>query len=531
MKERTRAHFAVLERGTPDQSVLVADLYREQRRRLGFLCASFVSVFAIAYMFPRLTGIYPGGNNRWIADLSLSVTLGFVVILWVLAASRVVATSAVMTAAVWLEPVIALGISIAEGARFVLRSHELGSPYVFEGVSWACVLVLVYPFFVPSRWKRALVISLLSALTFPATVIAMLMMVGVGRQELITIVPHLVVMPLGAAAGGVAISISHRSLVQKLVEARRVGSYQLIEKLGQGGMGEVWLAKHHQLARPAAIKLISAAVGGESYAGSAESLERFEREAQTTALLTSPHTVTVYDFGISQANAFYCVMEALDGVTLKEVVIHEGPQPPARVVHWLQQICLSLAEAHRAGYVHRDIKPANIMATHYGAVFDFIKVLDFGLVREVRGKNKDGPRGFEGTPQYAAPEAVTARDPIATSQDIYSLGCVAYWLLTGAPPFEGESVLKVAFKHVSEVPQLPSDRVGTPIPASLEALVMRCLSKEPDSRPSADELFTRLGECGLEWSPAEAREAWSRSVDIAEQAEGDPFVDDTQTAA
>jgi len=267
-------------------------------------------------------------------------------------------------------------------------------------------------------------------------------------------------------------------------QVRTLGSYQLQHRIGSGGMGEVWVATHNMLARPAAVKLIRTSAEAGS---SPESLERFGKEAQATAALTCPNTVKIYDFGKSEDGSFYYVMELLDGVDLQTLVEEQGPQPAGRVMHILEQVCRSLSEAHDSGLVHRDIKPANLMLCRYGGQFDFVKVLDFGLVKQ------HGPSAqvdvdltnagvAVGTPAFMAPEMAQGLD-VDGQADLYALGCVAYWLLSGTRVFDAPTPVAMLVKHASEEPVPPSQRTELQIPAVLEELVMACLAKSPGDRP------------------------------------------------
>jgi serine/threonine-protein kinase len=302
-----------------------------------------------------------------------------------------------------------------------------------------------------------------------------------------------------------------------VARARELGSYQLVEMLGKGGMGEVWLAKHKMLARPAAIKLISTrTLAGDS--ASAESMiKRFEREAQATAMLQSAHTVGVYDFGVTDEGAFYYVMELMDGQDLDELVKQFGPVPAERAVHILQQACHSLAEAHQSGMVHRDIKPANIFLCKKGLDYDYVKVLDFGLVKTVFSQEESSPGltidgNITGTPAFIAPEIALGKKDIDGRSDLYALGCVAYWILTGKMVFEADTPMGVVMEHVKTEPVRLSARTEVDVPKALEDLIHACLAKEPGDRPqTASDLAERLATIELEspWIRQRAERWWS----------------------
>jgi serine/threonine-protein kinase len=270
------------------------------------------------------------------------------------------------------------------------------------------------------------------------------------------------------------------------------------------------------LIRPAAIKLIHPHLSGDPE----QLLRRFEREARATAALKSPHTVQLYDFGATEDGRLYYVMELLEGLDLDTLVKQDGPLPAERVVHLLRQVCSSLQDAHVNGLVHRDIKPANVIVSRAGTTFDFAKVLDFGLVKlDAAQKDGDGAATIttesstSGTPAFMAPEVVLGDAVTDHRVDLYALGCVAYWLLTGKLLFEGASAVEVMFHHVHTAPVGPSKRSGLEIAGPLEALVMECLEKDPTRRPaSAEAVSARLNGIRLEqpWSVERAEHWWAR---------------------
>jgi serine/threonine-protein kinase len=298
-----------------------------------------------------------------------------------------------------------------------------------------------------------------------------------------------------------------------LEEGIPLGSYRLVERLGGGGMGEVWLARHQLLARPAAVKLIRQDVlgGGEN---NEALLKRFQREAQATANLHSPHTVELYDFGVTETGSFYYVMERLNGMDLENMVSQFGPLPPGRTVWFLRQACRSLTEAHEDGLVHRDIKPANLYACKLGPEYDFLKVLDFGMVTAPAGDQQTRltrAGTAQGTPADMAPEIALGEAEVDGRADIYALGCVAFWMLTGRLLFEADSAMKMLLHHVQTRPVAPSTLCEYDIPKALDRIVLNCLEKKPSDRPSsADELWQRLGEIEFAdpWSSERARHWW-----------------------
>ena len=281
-----------------------------------------------------------------------------------------------------------------------------------------------------------------------------------------------------------------------------LGQYTLGEKIGEGGMGVVYKANHALLRRPAAIKLLAPECAGE------QNLKRFEREVQLTSLLTHPNTISIYDFGRTEKGTFYYAMEYVEGIDLQTLVEQEGPQAPARVAHVLAQLAGALAEAHGAGLVHRDVKPANVMLCQRGGVEDVVKVLDFGLIKDLSAKaelDQTDLHHIIGTPLYLSPEAITAPESVDARSDLYALGAVGYFLLTGVPLFSGKNVVEVCGHHLHTVPVPPSARLGAHVPEKLEALIMSCLAKSPEERPSsAAQLRTALVELATEWTPERA---------------------------
>ncbi|MGZ3418786.1 MAG: serine/threonine-protein kinase [Polyangiales bacterium] len=292
----------------------------------------------------------------------------------------------------------------------------------------------------------------------------------------------------------------------RIREIGKLGQYTLAEKLGEGGMGTVYRATHAMLRRPAAIKLL------QPDRSSAADLARFEREVQLTTRLAHPNTISIFDYGRTPEGVFYYVMEYLDGMDLDRLVESEGPLEPARVIRILSQVSGALAEAHTLGLVHRDIKPANIVLTERADEPDVVKVVDFGLVKTLeKADAQSSANVVAGTPMYMAPEAVTAASTIDGRADIYALGAVAYYLLTGKHVFEGQTVLEVCGKHVFERPEPPSQRLGKSLPADLERVVLDCLAKKPEERPaSAAALRASLLACedASRYDAAAARTWW-----------------------
>jgi serine/threonine-protein kinase len=283
-------------------------------------------------------------------------------------------------------------------------------------------------------------------------------------------------------------------LRERIREVGKLGQYTLQEKIGEGGMGVVYRATHAMLRRPAAIKLLLPERAGEN------DLARFEREVQLTSRLAHPNTISIFDYGRTTGGVFYYVMEYLDGFDLQRLVDEDGPLPSARVIHILVQVSGALSEAHTLGLIHRDIKPANIVLTERVDEPDVVKVVDFGLVKTLKRASDDaGVTNVDaiiGTPMYLAPDAITSPDSVDARSDLYALGAVAYFLLTGQHVFDAPTIVEMCSKHLLKVPVPPSQRVGRPIPPDLEALVLACLAKRREDRPeSAEALRAALLAC------------------------------------
>jgi serine/threonine-protein kinase len=316
---------------------------------------------------------------------------------------------------------------------------------------------------------------------------------------------HAVWTAMWCLGGGVISTLASHvifGLRREIREARRLGQYTLLEKIGEGGMGSVYRAQHAMLRRPTAIKLLPADRAG------AERIQRFEREVQLTSQLTHPNTISIFDYGRTPDGVFYYAMEYLDGLNLEDLVRIDGAQEPARVRHILRQVAGSLSEAHEFGVVHRDIKPSNvILVAERGGAPDVAKVVDFGLVKDLEEnawRTQEG-RVF-GTPHYLSPEAITSGEPVGPSSDLYALGCVGYFLLTGKRVFEGQTVIEICTQHLKSAPVPPAERLGRPVPNSLSAILLACLEKSADQRPaSARALIELLDNC-------DDVEAWTRQA-------------------
>jgi hypothetical protein len=414
--------------------------------------------------------------------------------------------------------------SISLCVAVVLMGHQLAArqPWgFFAGTLAVFHITLARAILVPSTPRRTLVIT---ACGFaPLVYVAQSLPSTAGALE-----PSVrwaaVIGPLTWSATGTALATLASSVIfglrREVVKARQLGQYTLEHKIGAGGMGEVYRARHALLRRPTAIKLLAGDV-------SPDQVRRFEQEVQLTASLNHPNTISIYDFGRTPDGTFYYVMELLDGLTLQAVVERGGPQPPARVIHILRQVCAALREAHGAGLIHRDIKPANIFLGRLGGVPDTVKVLDFGLVKQIHGPNAvdlSNVNAIVGTPLYLSPEAITAADQQDARSDLYALGAVAYFLLTGTPPFAARTIVEICSLHLHSEPDPVSRRATQPVPDDLARIVHACLAKTPSERPAdAAALAARLSACADAgaWTEADA-EAWWREQPKRVQGEVEP---------
>jgi len=381
-------------------------------------------------------------------------------------------------------------------------------------ISWLGAVVLIFAATVPTDPRKMLVAGLISVSMNP---IGMLVAKARGMWDFGPSFNVLVMHYQDYLLVGVAVVISHvvTGLGQQVAKARELGSYQMGELLGRGGMGEVYVATHRLLARPSAIKLIRPeTIGAPGSAAAQSAVTRFRREAMAAANLRSPHTVELYDFGVTEDGTLYYAMELLEGFDLESLVKQKGPLPPARVVHLMRQVCESLEEAHASGLVHRDIKPANIHVGRLGLRSDFVKVLDFGLVKSIAESDvtqslATGVGLAPGTPAYMAPEMALGQ-PIDGRADLYAVGCVAYYLITGKLVFEAATGLQMIARRLNEDPVPPSARTEVAVPAALDRVVLTCLSRAPEDRPrSAADLDRALAAVPVEpWTDQQAAEWW-----------------------
>ena len=413
-------------------------------------------------------------------------------------------------AGLWLMLLNVFGATSIDTWVAGMETVYLGTP------SWTAVIILVSAMIMPNTPRKTLIASLAAAAMGPIGVwVAALrgLPVPSAAATLVLFLPNFI----WAAIATLPAAMFQR-LGRQLREARELGSYELIERLGEGGMGAVWRARHRLLAREAAIKLVRPESLGETVSAAQAQLRRFEREAQATAALRSEHSIRLFDFGHTDDGSFYYAMELLDGRDLESLIKEFGPMPHERVMYLLQQICHSLAEAHARQMVHRDIKPANIFLCRMGLDFDFIKVLDFGLVQTRRPDPTTAltqtlvtVQQLIGTPAYMAPELILGRDDVDRRADVYAIGCVAFFLLTGTRVFQEGTQMQALIDHVHTDPVPPSNRLGQALPREIDVLVLECLRKDPADRPQdASELLQRIKSLNMAggWSNAHARAWW-----------------------
>jgi serine/threonine-protein kinase len=412
---------------------------------------------------------------------------------------------------------VGLGYMIFSAAGVGFLNTFVNSPSIasINQISWNTLVILVSSMILPTTPRRMLLASIAAASMDPLFLgLAYLngIQVPTAWHAFILYLPNYAC----AVVAMLPSSVLYR-LGRRLREAQELGSYRLVELLGHGGMGEVWRAEHRLLARNVAIKLVRPEVLGAANAADARlMLQRFEREARATAALSSPHTIDLFDYGMTDEGTFYYVMELLSGRDLETLVRDFGPVPADRAVFLLRQVCHSLADAHARNLVHRDIKPANVYVCRKGLEYDFVKVLDFGLVKfrdpnALRLTLQTGAHTTTGTPAYMAPEIILGETDVDRRADVYAVGCVAYYLLTGQLVFDADTSMKMLLQHVQARPVAPSKRTELRIPKQLDELVLACLEKDPNNRPQdAAELFRLACGCptGEGWDQVQAKTWW-----------------------
>jgi eukaryotic-like serine/threonine-protein kinase len=461
--------------------------------------------------------------------LDLTITLSFAAAIVLLSSRWPISLSRLKALELGMLGLFASRDAIVE-YRLVLEFSQRGDPVMAQLtvknlVLLTCILILTYGLYVPKTWRRAALVAGTLALFPFAPLLGLYALYPAAMHWLAEGMTHcessrvflftfdamtLIIVAIASAFGARAIS----RLRRQVALARQLGQYRLRQRIGGGGMGEVFLAEHQLLKRPCALKLIRPGAAVEPKA-----LARFEREVQLTATLSHPNTVEIFDYGRTEDGSYYYVMEYLPGLSLSELVEQYGPLPPGRAVYLLRQVCLALREAHAAGLIHRDIKPSNIFAARRGGMDDVAKLLDFGLVRAaatVGAPHLSDEGQILGTPLFMSPEQALGRHELDERSDIYSLGAVAYYLLTGRPPFDDEGAIGVMIAHARDS-VVSLSQVNPAIPDDLERVVMRCLAKEPVERfVDAASLEQALGECGCaaEWDHNRAAWWWQDARQI-----------------
>ncbi len=497
-----------------------AEILPETKRRLGWAGLIFAGGFFVAFVGWLLIDI-SAGRRRPYFELNLAVNLTAMALgLAVYALSR--------HSRIKPDRLLDYGLAFLVLGSFCLSMTQFWGIWPewsdsirrdYMGVPWECCWIIMFPLLAPNTPGKTLVAALLAASTAP---FVFLLSKSMGATSAAAPVPftfgYFLLTTYLCAGVSFVISLNVNNVARQLKKARDIGSYKLVKRLGQGGMGEVWVARHRMLARPAAVKLIRPEVLGADERSRKTAIRRFEREAQATARLKSFHTIDVYDFGSTEDGAFFYVMELLRGLSLESLVTRFGPVDPGRAASLLRQVCHSLGEAHSNGLIHRDIKPANIHVCRIGSSFDydFVKVLDFGIVKAGDGQHfgeteltAEGVAA--GTPAFMAPEMALGNATLDGRADLYCLGCVGYWLITGQRVFEHDSALSMVVAHVQEQPTPPSQRTELEIPAALERIILACLEKNPADRPqSAAELDAMLASCPTdsEWNAEKAKDWW-----------------------
>ncbi len=504
--------------------VLPSDVLQDSVRRLSFACLFYVFTFTMAYFASGLVHAIRIGSLAGVFVPPMSVvafaSISLALVLFLLCRLSRIRAELLLDLGLIFEVIGAFGISMSSiYGSFRVYNPELMETMGFTGIPWECVWIIIFPMFAPASPRKVLLASLGAASMGPLVMLFSIFTGATSPEMPVSVIAYYYLFSTYLCAIlAFFSSFWIRKLGKQVKAARAIGQYELAEMLGKGGMGEVWRARHRLLAKPAAIKLIRPEALGGDEATRIALFRRFEREARATAALNSVHTISVYDFGLTPDGAFYYVMELLDGIDLETLVKKHGPQPAGRVIHLLRQACHSLGEAHATGLVHRDIKPANLFTCRLGPDRDFVKVLDFGLVKTDNTADPEASRLTQegiafGTPGYMAPEMAMGAGASDGRADLYALGCVGYWLLAGEPVFEGDTPLATVLHHVRTPPERPSLRTEVEIPEDLEALIMVCLAKVPDDRPqSAVEIEKHLAACAAagDWTLSAADTWWDR---------------------
>ncbi|NOY30082.1 MAG: serine/threonine protein kinase [Planctomycetes bacterium] len=478
-----RQHVALIEGSSPQLNQETRNLLRDRLRIVAVLLFLLFAVFLIRSLFSL--PLYAAGPHQIVFYAHIGLTA-----LLALIAQRLCVRCDVVQSRLRLAELIIIG---GPAAFFLLLNYHKffhcatlgdGHAHVPNIVGGWILLIFCYALFVPNPWQRAAVVLSLLGLA-PSVIWLLAWQRSPAFAQLLqtknfedAFTEQLMVMVLTVLTATVGVK-TIGSLRKEAFDARQLGQYRLRQRIGSGGMGEVYLAEHEMMKRPCAIKIIR-----PEKAGNSKALARFEREVRATAKLSHWNSIDIYDYGRTDDGTFYYVMEFLPGHNFGELVEDHGPLPAARIVYLMRQVCDALAEAHEQGLVHRDIKPANIFCATRGGLFDVAKLLDFGLAKpltEMREAGLTQEGAITGSPLFMSPEQAIGSDQVDERSDIYSLGAVMYFMATGRPPFDYPQPLKVMVAHASEVPQSPRE-INAEIPKELEAIILRCLEKQPEDR-------------------------------------------------
>jgi eukaryotic-like serine/threonine-protein kinase len=513
MRKEARRGVALVEGSTPHLSAETRDLLRNRLRIAAIMFFVGFSAFLIRSLLHW---------NEWAhsEQMSLFYTHGLVTAVLGVFAVRLCQHCSYSLTKLRIAELVIFGCPalffIVMGLRDTswLLSLPDGNARLAPIITPWVLLIFTYGMFIPNTWQRAAVVLGLMGAT-PIAMLAYFYTVPnfaqlAGRPDYIGFVSAQVLMAAIVVMTALVGVHTIGTLRREAFAAKQLGQYRLKRRLGSGGMGEVYLAEHQMMKRPCAVKLIRA-----EKAGDPRMLARFEREVRATAKLSHWNSIDIYDYGRTDDGTFYYVMEYLPGHNIGEVVQGYGVIPPGRTVFLMDQVCGALAEAHGIGLVHRDIKPANIFCAYRGGVFDVVKLLDFGLAKPTMEKVQDAQLTLAGTvtgsPLFMSPEQASGEDTVDARSDIYSLGAVMYYMLTGQPPFMSDNPLKVMIAHASQE-VVPMRQINPDLPVELEEIVLRCLEKDPDHRfQDVSSLRTALRELVLDdvWSSDLAAKWWS----------------------
>jgi serine/threonine-protein kinase len=513
-RDEARRHVALVEGSTPHMSAETRDLLRNRLRIAAILFFVGFSVFLVRWYF--LWDDWFAAEHRLLfyTHAAVTIVLGLFAARLCRHCNYSLTKLRVAELVIFGCPALFFVVKGLQEATFMTGLTD-GHARLPDITTLWMLMIFTYALFIPNTWQRAAavigVMALMPIATFAYLWFASPEFVQLASRPEYGGFVSAQIMTLGIAAMvGIVGVQTIGALRRQAFAAKQLGQYRLKKRLGSGGMGEVYLAEHQMMKRPCAVKLIR-----PEKAGDPRMLARFEREVRATAKLSHWNSIDIYDYGRTADGTFYYVMEFLPGHNVGELVEDYGPIPPARVVYLMDQVCSALNEAHGIGLVHRDIKPANIFCAYRGGVFDVAKLLDFGLAKPSIESNGEVQLTMEGTvtgsPLFMSPEQARGDERVDARSDIYSLGAVMYYLLTGQPPFMADNPLKVIIAHAS-ADVVPPRHISPDLPAELEDIVMRCLEKDPDDRfQDVLELQQALRELALDetWSSDRAAEWWS----------------------